>query len=481
MKPYSIIVPLVALISLLGSASLFYVAEFNIDSLEQLAQTRAAPETRGEYGDSATGPAPVTDRNTLPPATGESATTQSAQMNSEPAVSAPFAAPLPLTEPVTIQSEHVQAMLAVEAESSENLQQTAQRLVHFRDLVAQRKALLKKHVTESMNTSITHVQQSQGGSSSAVYTAQSITTTGESVLRDIDTTFQNISPLLMENDIQKLGTRIETSLTHIEGIVEEETKEKLSLSNQKDSIRQALTFSSENSSDGIAALSVKELQKVYLDTDQDGLSDYDEEVVYKTNPRKAYSIRGEYSDFEKVFRGLDPLSVGTTSVTYEEPKNTAVILSLLSVDDVAAHNVVTYDGGQQQLKSVLFKGKAIPNSIVTLYIYSTPIIVVVKANNNGEWSYVLDTELEDGSHEVYAAVVNNSGKVLARSSSLPFIKQASAITLDQSDLLRSEEVKGGFMRKYFFWITSSIVIFGLIITLAIVGMANKNSQRLPPQ
>lgn len=57
----------------------------------------------------------------------------------------------------------------------------------------------------------------------------------------------------------------------------------------------------------------------------------------------------------------------------------------------------------------LIKGKALPGATVTLTIYSTPITVVLKADANGNWSYVPDTPLEAGPHNIVASAQDDSG------------------------------------------------------------------------
>ncbi len=77
-------------------------------------------------------------------------------------------------------------------------------------------------------------------------------------------------------------------------------------------------------------------------------------------------------------------------------------------------------------EKVTFAGRALPNSFVTLYIYSTPIVVTVKTDISGAWKYTLDTELPNGSHNLYVATVDSGGKILAKSPAIPFVKTAEA-------------------------------------------------------
>jgi hypothetical protein len=65
-------------------------------------------------------------------------------------------------------------------------------------------------------------------------------------------------------------------------------------------------------------------------------------------------------------------------------------------------------------------------------------MVMVKTDEKGNWSYELDKELPDGNHEVYVAITDNAGKIFAKSKPLPFIKSASAVTVDETALFTGE-------------------------------------------
>lgn len=66
-----------------------------------------------------------------------------------------------------------------------------------------------------------------------------------------------------------------------------------------------------------------------------------------------------------------------------------------------------------------FKGKAKPNSVVLLYVYSEPLVLSTTADGNGDWSYALEDPLEPGDHEMYAVVAKGDG-TYERSSVLDF-------------------------------------------------------------
>jgi hypothetical protein len=362
-----------------------------------------------------------------------------------------------ISAPAAPRQQPAKTVVTQQQKSAEKIQAVSQTFAHVQKELQLKKTELRSQVEESFNETLKNVS---ADSSVSDETVKKLTATRKEVLQDLDKTFSNNSPIEVEKNLKNLTKKIDTALTPIDSDAVKRVR--LAVNGVQDVVaKNKIEFEQRG---GL---------KVYTDTDKDGISDYDEEVIYQTDPRKAFTVPGELTDGEKILRGLDPRSTSTEPIRYEEPETASLILETLAVSAVEPHKFISSPDGTDDLKELVFKGKALPNSIITLYIYSTPIIVAVKTDSNGDWTYVLDQELEDGDHKVYAAVVNNSGKVLARSNAVPFVKQASAITVDQADITKSEEAKGGFMRKYFFWISGSIVLLGLILTLIIVGLLPK--------
>lgn len=165
------------------------------------------------------------------------------------------------------------------------------------------------------------------------------------------------------------------------------------------------------------------------DSDQDGLSDIDE-VRYGTNPKLADTDLDGFLDGDEVKNGFDPLkySGGDQSdrVVFESPKDAGetkkdvYVIGKVALDEAAVGT---------DTQKIHFSGKGLPNSFVTLYIFSDPIVLTVKTDSEGNWTYELDKELENGQHEAYVAVTDNTGKITAKSEPLPFIKTAQAVTV----------------------------------------------------
>lgn len=174
---------------------------------------------------------------------------------------------------------------------------------------------------------------------------------------------------------------------------------------------------------------------LYGDSDHDGISNFDERHIYNSDPLNAFTSGSSLTDGERILLGFDVLTQATEQVPVESPKVAGGVVE--NVFEVHSINVALKPLDVQTeatevsdipafKEEITFTGRALPNSFVTIYIFSTPVVVTVKADASGAWSYTLDTELEDGDHELYVATVDAGGRILAKSPAVPFIKRAEA-------------------------------------------------------
>ncbi len=171
--------------------------------------------------------------------------------------------------------------------------------------------------------------------------------------------------------------------------------------------------------------------KLFRDTDRDGISDYDEENVYKTDPENFDTDGDKRSDGLEVQGGFNPREERVDArIEHEDPRERGVRAEgVFRVESFEVTEVKELPNGKKDVRSAIVSGRALPNSFITIYIYSTPVIVTVKTDNSGRWTYTLDKELDDGAHDIFVAVTDYSGKILAKSEAFPFVKEAEAITL----------------------------------------------------
>jgi hypothetical protein len=221
------------------------------------------------------------------------------------------------------------------------------------------------------------------------------------------------------------------------------------------------------------------------DPDGDGVSNNDE-FRLGTDPNNNDTDQDGATDSAEIENGSDPKKSsqdqGGDSIAYENPKeNGTVEKEKYEVKNV---ELIESDG----TKKLRISGKGPPNTYVTVYVYSDPIILTVKTDKDGNWSYVLDQNVGDGEHEVYVAVTDNTGKVEEKSNPLLFIKTAEAVTIiPPAEASAGERTKSPTEAWYtggiFFFII--IVALGLILALASIGIykykMSKQSETVGPQ
>ncbi len=238
------------------------------------------------------------------------------------------------------------------------------------------------------------------------------------------------------------------------------------------------------------------------DSDGDGISNYDEINIYGTNPYSADTNGNGYGDGAEILAGFDPNSKSNNSpIVYASPKNSGTVDENLfavskivvkkekikntkqintvatSTSSISSHattsvsNVVSTASSTTTTDVLSFKGKALPNSFVTLYIYSIPTVVTVKTDKDGNWNYTMDKEIENGNHEIYVAMTDSSGNIIAKSSPIPFVKEALAVTVNKN-LLSSNinDTKPSFFNFGYVYMTVLVLIFLIGIVLTIIGV-----------
>ncbi len=220
--------------------------------------------------------------------------------------------------------------------------------------------------------------------------------------------------------------------------------------------------------------------RVFTDTDGDGISDYDEINIFHTDPNKRDTFNSGYSD-GAVLLSQSSIDGGVNSATgssimlggglaVENPKITGSTQpNVMNVSSVAALELKDVAGGKKDIAKTVFKGKALPNSFVKVYLFSDPIVVTVKTDDQGNWSYILDKTLPDGAHTAYVAMVDNGGRILAKSAPLPFIKEASALTVEAAGPEIAPPAKTGMFSGLTPFALMALIVGVLGLGLSVIG------------
>lgn len=118
---------------------------------------------------------------------------------------------------------------------------------------------------------------------------------------------------------------------------------------------------------------------------------------------------------------------------------------------------------------VQFAGKTTPSTLVTLYIFSSPVVVVVKSDLEGNWKYNRETQFESGKHTVFATVYDIG--VTRRSDIVDFFvvrgtREGQSLILSQSSL----------QNFYPYLFTLGFAVVAAFLTLILYRIYSKRKQ-----
>jgi hypothetical protein len=226
----------------------------------------------------------------------------------------------------------------------------------------------------------------------------------------------------------------------------------------------------------------KSSNDVSTDTDKDGISDFDEINFFETDPKNVDTDNDGFTDGIEILKGYDPNnSVPESTINFESPKDFKNLErnDVINIESVIP--IITKSSEVSPIRAEI-KGKSLPNSFVTLYIFSSPTVITIKTDPDGSFVYTFDRELEDGEHEVFAAITDNTGSIMAQSKVFGFVKTAeaftpvSAIDGEVVALASSDSITEA---SYNTVLGMAILVLGVILLMLGIGLRMKDATTEP--
>ncbi len=150
------------------------------------------------------------------------------------------------------------------------------------------------------------------------------------------------------------------------------------------------------------------------DSDGDGLTD-DQEDDAGSDPNKADSDGDGFSDYQEIFiyhtDPNDPSNIVDYSLcpNWDELSENLDYKFIVKINDKEISEP-TYVIDVVRDKIHIY-GKALPGSTVTILVESDPIKLTTQADENGEWFIDASGQIPAGNHKIYGIVESNSGEI----------------------------------------------------------------------
>jgi len=142
-------------------------------------------------------------------------------------------------------------------------------------------------------------------------------------------------------------------------------------------------------------------------------------------------------------------------------------------DDLTFQDIATETNERGQ--AVVMQGKSIPYAIISILIYSNPIVVTVQADANGVWTYILEEPLEAGEHTAYIVVPQEDGTQVRSEPNTFIVPPVYASVEDDLDLQQGVVPESNIIRNFI--VVTLLLIFDAIAILSLVyRMKNKKKK-----
>ena len=265
--------------------------------------------------------------------------------------------------------------------------------------------------------------------------------------------------------IEKISGEIDGISDDIFGLAATE-EEKNSMRGQIDAMREDIARREK---------AIIENRKILLrDTDGDGLLD-GREIEIGTDLLNPNTDGDGLLDGDEVANGRDPLVPEKFAVEAQTDPS-AVPPAKADVYKVEKVKSVKTEGGSSLIE---ISGRALPLSYVKIFIYSQPVIVAVKTDAQGRWTYTLDKPLDDGNHTVYATLINSQGRFAARSEVYIFKKTGDQIEkLVAGQEASMSSATGRIIQDFKFAIIIVVVVAVAAAFVAVGYLANRGAKKV---
>jgi len=207
------------------------------------------------------------------------------------------------------------------------------------------------------------------------------------------------------------------------------------------------------------------------DSDNDGISDYDELTNFFTNPTSPDTDQDGVIDSVEVLHRTNPL-IPDLQAFPQLTQNQAVLSAseILFVNKSKAI-VLETDSALPKQTQYSIEGKGIPSTFVYLLDKTNNTVGLIKTSASGEFFYTIDQPALLGLSTIQAAIVDSNGKLVSVSAEYHYANQSNKLMAAASEVLLGDEELSTRLTSFNI-LTGSIalVALGFILLFLVQGI-----------
>jgi len=219
------------------------------------------------------------------------------------------------------------------------------------------------------------------------------------------------------------------------------------------------------------------------DSDQDGISDFDEVANFGTNPLLADTDIDGVIDTVEISRGSDPLVADAKKVPHLNRNIEEVTFDeVVEINFVGPQVTAMQDAASDEFY-IRVEGRSVPGSHVYLLSYSTGVVGVVRTGSSGMFSYTIERDFAVGQHELAAVLVDTEGVIVASSKPHRFARTTNsfiaAAAMGATETQGTQSAEDTIVLNVLV-AAIGVITFGFVLLLLSNTLRNRRSPKQQP-
>jgi hypothetical protein len=175
------------------------------------------------------------------------------------------------------------------------------------------------------------------------------------------------------------------------------------------------------------------------------------------------------------FSGAQPIPAVLAPVAPSRLQDVDTTKDLVKV--TALKNQIITNSQGKKVTGLLISGTGTPSSDIFVYVFSDPLVLRAQTDKTGKWSYVLETPLKPGKHEVYAVAAKDAS-TFVRTDPVPVSIAAAAPGSSDGSLVIESRLSAS--QVGFALLAAGMILASIILLMVILRRRRRRETAAAP-